>query len=168
MSQRLEDVVPVPIVKINALDVEKLLAKLRERVKESVQTSVVKNNMVSAVSELADYYTDLVSATTSDVIISPLVSDQVLLTDAQTMVSATVNAVLTPMLDEIESHLKTGKVEEYIKSLYMYIQTKKLCFDAMIQVLKRRLTHIYVNMPPNLRPSLGSASIGYEKLEPEA
>ncbi|MEM2500049.1 MAG: hypothetical protein QXU30_07885 [Sulfolobales archaeon] len=166
MSQRpSEDVVPVPVIRLNAVEVEKFLVKLRERIKESTSTNLVKRDVIGAVSDLEDLLTDLVSATTSDVIISPLVSDQIILLDAITMSSAIEKTVLEPMIDEMEVELQAGRTDEYTKQLATYIHIKKICFDAMIQVLKRRLTHIYVNMPPNLRPTLASASIGYEKLE---
>lgn len=167
MSQRQadEDVVPVPVIRLNAVEVDRFLAKLRERIKESTSTNIVKKDAIGAISDLEDYLTDLVSATTSDVIISPLVSEQVLLLDALTMASAIEKTIMNPIISEMEAEIQSGRVAEFIKQLASYIHIKKICLDAMIQILKRRLTHIYINMPPNLRPSLASASIGYEKLE---
>ncbi|MEM4976049.1 MAG: hypothetical protein QXT64_01850 [Desulfurococcaceae archaeon] len=167
MSQRQaeEDVVPVPVIRLNAIEVEKFLAKLRERIKESVSTNIVKRDSIGVVTDLEDYLTDLIASTTSDVIISPLISEQVILIDALTMSSAIEKTIMNPIINEMEVEIQSGRVAEFIKQLASYIHIKKICLDALVQILKRRLTHIYINMPPNLRPSLASASIGYEKIE---
>lgn len=157
--------IPVAVIKLSPVDVERFLARLRERIKESKVSHLVKEEYVATTSELADLFMDLVASTTSDIIISPLVADQVVLVDALTMVSAIEKTILSPVLQEMENHLATGRMDDYSRALSNYIILKNLCYDAMVQVLKRRLSHVYVNMPPNIRPSLGNASIGYEKIE---
>lgn len=160
-----EEQVAVPIIKLNPIDVEKFLSRLRERIKESKQTNMIKEEYISLVSELEDILMDLVSSTTSDVIVPPFVSDQVLMVDALAMVSTVEKTILTPLVQEMDELLKSSRYSDYLMKLSTYIHVKRICYDAIIQVLKRRMTHIYINMPPNLRPSLGSAAIGYEKIE---
>ncbi|MEM2262311.1 MAG: hypothetical protein QXW20_07425 [Ignisphaera sp.] len=160
-----EQAIQVPIIKLNPIDVEKFLSRLRERIRESTQTSIVKDEYVRLVNMLEDILMDLVSSTTSDVIVPPFVSDQILMVDALTMVSTVEKTILLPIVEEMNEMLESSRYRDYLSKLSMYIHVKKLCYDAIIQILKRRMTHIYINMPPNLRPSLGSAAIGYEKIE---
>lgn len=164
MAQSAEETL-VPIIKVSAVEVEKFLARLRERLKESRTSVRVSEEKISALTEIEDVLWDMVSATTSDVIISPFVADQYLLTDAITMLTGVEKAVLQPAIDEFVSNLESGRVADALRSLGTYLFLKRVCLDAVVQVLKRRLTHVFVNMPPNLRPSLASASIGYEKVE---
>lgn len=155
----------VPVVKTNAMDVEKFLLRLRERLRESRVATKLKEDEVALMTELEDILTDAVSATTSDIIVPPSVADQYVLTDAMTMVSCIEKSVLKPILDEFNQHVSHGRIDDALRSLATYLYMKRIGLDAVVQVLKRRLTHIYINMPPTLRPSLASASIGYEKIE---
>lgn len=154
----------VPIIKTNSVDTERLIQRLSEVMKEMRTSGKINDENISLVIELSDIYTELISKTTSDIIISPYVSEQVVLTDALLLFMNTEESILKQIIEEYFMRLEAGD-RESLEKLRNYLYLDKLCYTSIIQTLKKRITHIYANMPPPLRPSLVSAFLGYEKIE---
>lgn len=159
------DTTVVPIFKTMPSEVDKLIMKLKEKLVEAGRSDLVDKSNVELIITVQNILMDVISSTTSDVIISPFVAEQTLLTDALIMSSMIERNVLQSQLDEFERHMSSGNKSEALKAVSYYIKLKEICLKAMILAMKKRLTHIYVNMPSKIRPSLATAMIGYDVIE---
>lgn len=154
----------VPIFKTIPSEVEKLLAKLKEKIVETGRTEIVEKSNVDPLIALQNIFMDITSSTTSDVIVSPFVAEQTILTDAS-VIASMIEDILRNQLMEFRKHLNDNNNFEAIRALSQCIALKEMCLKAMILLLKKRLTHIYVNMPSKIRPTLATAMIGYDIIE---
>ncbi|MEM2261055.1 MAG: hypothetical protein QXK24_01255 [Ignisphaera sp.] len=164
MSKPEDEATIVPIFKTIPSEVEKLLAKLREKLVETGKLEELEESDIELIITLQNTFLEITSSTTSDVIISPFVAEQTILADALVM-SSVINTLIQTKIIEFRRHLNDNNIYEAIKSLRESLKLKEIAFKAMILSLKKKLTHIYVNMPSKIRPSLATAMIGYDVIE---
>lgn len=154
----------LPVFKTVPTEIDRLLQRLKEKLAE-FRREVVKDENIDVVISLQNLFMDLVSSTTSDVIISPMVGEQTLLNNAY-VISSYIASVRERYLEMFLKTVSDKKDEkEVLKHLMDFLNTKSLSYLAMILVLVKRLTHIYVNMPSDIRPSLANAMIGFDIIE---